>query len=106
MPNMDLVTRAAQALALLQEPDFSDTDEELVFRLFSAVFDEGDRWFGELKQLVSRESGGSVVLSEVAPDEYPGGRIKGRGRYFVLTRGACKVYGHFGPYVPPFHVQS
>lgn len=99
--NEELYERAARALSLVQRPDFSDVDEDTIWRAFSRAFSgfyPDTEWLSNFKQRIATLSNGSV---ELRGGDEPAG-FKGPGVMLVLVQDGKEQKIAFGPYSTPF----
>jgi hypothetical protein len=99
----DLRNRAAEALAAFRQPDFSDTDEETVFRAFREVWDgfrANEYWMASLKAQIAEMSNGQVELLDADAEDFPV-HVKGPANYLRLRRGKEDQLVIMGPYSSP-----
>lgn len=99
-----LYERAASALAQMKCPDFSDVDNQTVFKAFSRVFSDhspDERWFESFKKKVSARSGGKVTIEQANISDFSM-RIMGPAVYLLLASKEKSIKFTFGPYDTPF----
>lgn len=95
--------RAAESMARMECPDFSDIDKESVFDAFSEVWDgfrANEIWMNAFKAEISNLSVGQVALIEASVDEIKT-RVKGPANYMKLIKGQEVQLVIMGPYSTP-----
>jgi hypothetical protein len=105
---------AAEALAHMKLPTFSDLDRTEVIRAFNAAFKADNflepdaTWLDNFARDVSFISAGHVALRAATDDELPSfdPRPKGPTGYLILTSGNDKLNLVLVPSFPPFQTRG
>lgn len=104
-PSSDqLISRAINALAAMNCPDFSDVDSQTVYEAFQGtfqMFSPKTDWLKWFKEQISVRSLGEVQMDDANVDDFKV-RVRGPADYLMLVRGNQKIRVIFGPYSTPF----
>ena len=98
-----LYERAASALSNMECPDFSDVDDETVFKAFHKKFnwfDVDEKWFYSFQERISALSNGTVQLQKADVEDFSV-RVKGPAECLLLIKGNKKQRVILGPYSTP-----
>ncbi len=102
LTDQELYERAANALARMECPDFSDVYSDVVFHAFLKTFygySPKKEWFESFKEKVSALSGGKVTIKK---DNHPEAGVLGPAAYLLLVSEEKTIKFIFGPYETPF----
>lgn len=95
--------RVAQSLAKMEEPDFSDIDDETIFESFIDVWDimsAKPEWLKKFTARIAEISNGRVSLIKAEPRNFSA-RVLGPAEYLMLVQGKQKQRIILGPYSTP-----
>lgn len=103
----EIRTRAAQALANLEAPDYSGIADRQVYQAFAQVwngFTVDQEWLSQFKAQVATLSGGRVSLESANPERFEY-RVKGPAEYLLLKAGGVELNVILGPYSQPVTIE-